>query len=185
MQILQQLTIGMLLDIEHSLERYFMKFITKINKPYTDIQRADFIVENNHLKGYEIKETETALEAWGMDEKDLLEQAKITKTQNNDLLRDEALNSGVVYKEVLFDSDTDQKVNLLTMVSTMQDTDTIEWFGMNNYSLICTKQDLLNIGGLITQLHSFCWTKNAEIKEQIKEAKTIEEVENIEVNYEN
>lgn len=37
-----------------------------LNKPYTDKQRADFVVENNHQLGYEIRETETALEAWGM-----------------------------------------------------------------------------------------------------------------------
>lgn len=37
-----------------------------LNKPYSDKQRADFIVENNHNKGYDIKETETALEAWGL-----------------------------------------------------------------------------------------------------------------------
>ena len=39
----------------------------KLEKPYTDTQRADFIVENNHNKGLVIEETETALyalEAW-------------------------------------------------------------------------------------------------------------------------
>lgn len=113
-----------------------------------------------------------------------LENAKNTKVQDNDIARDEALNRGVTYNNILFDSDTDQKVNLLATVSAIDDTDTIEWFGMNNDSLICTKEDLLNIGGLITALHSFVWNRNAEIKEQIKEATTIEEVENIEVNYE-
>lgn len=32
-----------------------------LNKPYTDKQRANFIVENNHNKGYEIQETEDSL----------------------------------------------------------------------------------------------------------------------------
>lgn len=32
-----------------------------LNKPYTDKQRADFIVENNHRLGYEIQETEESL----------------------------------------------------------------------------------------------------------------------------
>lgn len=117
-------------------------------------------------------------------DKQKLENAKNTKTQDNDLLRDEALNRGVTYNNILFDSDTDQKANILGAVLQMSDTDSIPWFGMNNDSLVCTKQDLLNIGGLITALHSFCWTKNAEIKEQIKKAETIEEVENIEVDYE-
>lgn len=47
-----------------------MEIKAKLNKPYSDKQRADFIVANNHNKGYEIKETETALEAWGQTEKE-------------------------------------------------------------------------------------------------------------------
>lgn len=112
-----------------------------------------------------------------------LEIAKFNKIQENDFIRDNALISGVTYNNILFDSDTDQKINLLATVSMMNDTDTIEWFGMNNDSLVCTKQDLLNIGGLITQLHSFVWNKNAEIKTEINEASTIQEVENIIIDY--
>ena len=112
-----------------------------------------------------------------------IEQAKEAKVQANDVARDEALLQGVVYKDVLFDSDTDQKINLLAIVSTMGDEDTITWFGMDNVPLECTKEDLINIGGLITALHSFCWNKNAEIKLAIQEAETIEEVEAIEIDY--
>lgn len=38
-----------------------MEIKATLNKPYSDKQRADFIVENNHNKGYEIQETEDAL----------------------------------------------------------------------------------------------------------------------------
>ncbi|MBO7735029.1 MAG: hypothetical protein J6S67_20875 [Methanobrevibacter sp.] len=41
-----------------------------LHKPYTEEQRLDFIVENNHNSGYEIRETETALEAWGYTEEE-------------------------------------------------------------------------------------------------------------------
>ena len=54
---------------------------------------------------------------------------------------------------------------------------------MNNESLLCTKADLLAIGRLIDSLHTFCWENNAYIKEQIAEAKTIEEVKAIEIDY--
>jgi hypothetical protein len=47
-----------------------MEIKATLNKPYTDKQRADFVVENNHTKGYEIKETETALEAWGLTQEE-------------------------------------------------------------------------------------------------------------------
>lgn len=113
-----------------------------------------------------------------------LQQAKDLKIEENDRKRDEALLQGVLYNSVLFDSDTDQKVNLLAIVSGMGDTDTIVWYGKDNQPLECNKEDLINIGGLITMLHSFCWNKNAEIKAEIGNASTIEEVEAVEINYE-
>lgn len=114
----------------------------------------------------------------------VLQNAKQAKVSENDTARDEALLQGVTYKNVLFDSDTDQKINLLAIVSTMSDEDEITWFGMDNQPLECTKQDLINIGGLITQLHSFCWNKNALIKQAIEDATTVEEVNAIEIDYE-
>lgn len=112
-----------------------------------------------------------------------VEKAKRVKIQENDIERDVALNAGVTYKNVLFDSDTDQKVNLLAMVSAMSDEDTIVWYGKDNQPLECNKEDLTNIGVLITQLHTFCWTKNAEIKAEIAEASTFEELNAIDIDY--
>lgn len=116
------------------------------------------------------------------DEREL-ESAKEGKISQNDKLRDEALLQGVTYEDVLFDSDTDQKVNLLATVSSMGDEDTIIWFGMDNQPLECTKLDLINIGGLITMLHSFCWERNYEIKAAINEAESIAELNEIVIDY--
>jgi len=113
----------------------------------------------------------------------LLEQKKAEKIELNDTLRDTALLSGVTYQNVLFDSDTDQKVNLLATVNMMSDEDTITWYGMDNQGLLCTKADLMAIGGLITELHSYCWNMNAYIKDQIQNAQTIAEVDEIEISY--
>lgn len=62
-----------------------------LNKPYSDKQRADFIVENNHNKGYEIKETEIALEAWGLtaeeqEQSDLENKQKSIRANRNSYL---------------------------------------------------------------------------------------------------
>lgn len=38
-----------------------MEIKAQLNKPHTDKQRIDFIVEYNHNKGYEIQETDEAL----------------------------------------------------------------------------------------------------------------------------
>lgn len=112
-----------------------------------------------------------------------LQQAKEEKIVLNDTLRDEALNQGVLYKDVLFDSDTDQKANLLGVIFSIDDIQTVVWYGKDNQPLLCNKEDLANIGGLITQLHSFCWNKNALIKDEINGAQTIEELEEIEIDY--
>ena len=99
----------------------------------------------------------------------------------NDRLRDEKLLEGVTYNNVLFDSDTDKKTNLLATYQMLSDEDTITWYGKDNKALLCTKQDLLTIGKLIIQLHSYCWNRNAEIKLQINNANTLEELNSIDI----
>lgn len=47
-----------------------------LEKPYTEEERIDFIVEYNHNQGFEIKETNTALEAWGYTEEELTYQER-------------------------------------------------------------------------------------------------------------
>lgn len=53
-----------------------MEIKAKLVKPYTEIERENFIVEQNHNLGYEIIETETALEALGKTEEELQEIKK-------------------------------------------------------------------------------------------------------------
>ena len=55
-----------------------MELKTKLIKPYTEEQKLNFIVEQNHNNGYEIRETETALEALGYTTEEL-EQQEITR----------------------------------------------------------------------------------------------------------
>ena len=53
-----------------------MELKTKLIKPYTEEQKLNFIVEQNHNNGYEIRETETALEALGYTTEELEQQEK-------------------------------------------------------------------------------------------------------------
>ena len=52
-----------------------MEIKAELLKPYTEEERANFIVENNHQNGYEIRETEEALQAWGLTAEEAAEQA--------------------------------------------------------------------------------------------------------------
>ena len=56
-----------------------MEIKSELKQPYTENERINFIVEQNHKNGYEIRETETALEAWGYteEEKEQAEQERI------------------------------------------------------------------------------------------------------------
>ena len=47
-----------------------------LQKPITDGQRLDFVVEYNHNQGYEIKETEDELQALGYTEDEIAQQEK-------------------------------------------------------------------------------------------------------------
>ena len=51
-----------------------MEIKATLNKPYTEEQRISFIVEQNHQQGYEIRETETELQAWGYTEEEKRQQ---------------------------------------------------------------------------------------------------------------
>lgn len=42
-----------------------MELKLSLNKPYTEQERINFITSQNHRRGYDIRETATALEAWG------------------------------------------------------------------------------------------------------------------------
>lgn len=53
-----------------------MEIKATLEKPFADKEKMDFIVTNNHKNGYQIKETDTALEAWGYTEEEKAEQAK-------------------------------------------------------------------------------------------------------------
>jgi len=58
-----------------------MEIKAQLDKPYTEKQRMDFIVSQNHQLGYEIKETDTALQSWGLTEEEKQEQEKQARKQ--------------------------------------------------------------------------------------------------------
>ena len=113
-----------------------------------------------------------------------LETKKREKILENAKKRDEYILSGVTYKDVLFDADTDQKINLMFAVNSMTESDTIFWLGKNNIPLECNKQDLINIGSLIANLTSYVWTiKNPSYIQQINESPDLETLNSIIIEY--
>lgn len=56
-----------------------MEIKSKLNKPYTNKEKTDFIVQQNHRNGYIIEETDKALLAWGDTDEEKLNEAKTNK----------------------------------------------------------------------------------------------------------
>lgn len=48
-----------------------MEIKAELLKPYTEEEKLNFIIEQNYNNGYIIKETQTALQAWGYTEQEL------------------------------------------------------------------------------------------------------------------
>ena len=61
-----------------------MEIKAELKQPYTENERMCFIVEQNHKNGYEIRETETALEAWGLTEEEIQAQERERRNQEID-----------------------------------------------------------------------------------------------------
>lgn len=53
-----------------------MEIKASLQKPYTNNQRMDFIVIQNHKLGYEIQETESELQAWGFTEEEIAQEER-------------------------------------------------------------------------------------------------------------
>ncbi len=48
-----------------------MEIKAELNKPYNENEKMDFIVEYNHINGYEITENDEKLEAWGYTQEEI------------------------------------------------------------------------------------------------------------------
>ena len=76
-----------------------MEIKAELNKPYTETQRMDFIVEQNHNNGYEIRETETALQAWGYTEEEK-EQQEAERSAQLHLTRGDVFRALLMARQV-------------------------------------------------------------------------------------
>ena len=70
-----------------------MEIKAKLLKPYSDRERADFIAVNNHRKGYNVINTDEALEAWGLTaeeeaEKELNDKKEMVRGIRNNYLEE-------------------------------------------------------------------------------------------------
>lgn len=115
----------------------------------------------------------------------LLEEEKAKKIKENDSLRDKRILAGVEYKGLMWDCDTDQKINLIGRAMFMNDGDTETWYAMDTNHMDLTKAEMMELGNIIGNITTAIWQQNFNIKYQIENAKTVADVQKIYIDYNN
>lgn len=174
----------------------------KLDKPYTDDERADFIVLHNHNNRRLIEETDDAIYALEPGEKlenggvvpdtdypaRQLAEAKAAKLAQNKEAYEAALKSGVTYKNTLFDCDTLAAVRIMGQMVAAQSAaiaaeDTIDWFDYNYIPVTLTIPEFMELAGLVTLNTRRIETLNCGYNTAIEAAQTTAELDAIEISY--
>lgn len=174
----------------------------KLEKPYTDRERADFVVLYNHNQGLIIVETDTALYALDADEimqngapvknpnyaAEQLEAEKAKRLEENKEAYNAALKAGVTYKNALFDCDTLAAVRVMGQMAAMQamaisEEPTIDWFDYDYQPVTLTTEEFLELAGLITLNTRRIETLNCGFNTAISGAESLAELEAINISY--
>lgn len=165
-----------------------MEIKARLKKPYIEEEYADFIIEYNHNKGYEIKDAVTELQAWGLTNKELLQSLKESKYIENDTKANISRYSKeftltIQDKECVFDTKEQTQTDLLTAFAVCTAGYTYTGWVCNNGVVVdLTLEDLLQIQATFKEL-SNVYPKWNEYKDRIDNAKTLREVEDIIIEY--
>ena len=164
-----------------------------LNKPNTEKQRLDFIVANNYNLGYEIKETDIALEAWGNTNEEDLAQAKENKYSEALTKAQEYINSGNAlyeFQEGKHIEATDGNIAKMTsyalgfLSGTIPEETTVSWNTKEDENVELTSAQVADIAAGLGAIQSYIWTdKFARYKAEIDAAETVEEVKGIVIEY--
>ena len=166
-----------------------MEIKAELKQPYTEKERIDFIVEQNHKLGYTIEEADNALLAWGKSNEEFLEQARFEKQAENTTKAKQAIEDGyVTFKDAQFETNA-QTVGDLTatmlMLQAQQDPNAIYmWLSKDDKVVELTLEDFGTLGGLIAEYKNTIWQeKYIAYKTQIEQAQTVDAVNNINLDY--
>ena len=170
-----------------------MEIKAQLIKPYTEEERLNFIVENNHQNGYEIKETIEALEAWGYTDEEVLVQAKESKYTEANTKAHEYLDGGNAlfeFEEGKHIEATDGNIAKMTayalafVTGQLQPTDTVLWNTKEDETVELNQEQIGIILVGLGQVQASVWAiKFPAYVQAIEQAQTIEEVNAIIIDY--
>lgn len=181
--------------LENAIERIKMELKAVLEQPYTEMERVNFIVEQNQLNPlhYEIKETPLALEAWGKTDEELLEEAKQEKYDEANSKAKYFLESGEAlfeFKEGKHIEATDGNIGKFTayalayVTGQLQPTDTVVWNTKEDETVELTATQVNEILNGLGRVQASVWSVQFPIfLRRIEEAQTLEDVRSIYIQY--
>lgn len=166
-----------------------MMVVAELKKPYSDKERADFIVENNHQKGYQIKETKTNIQALDYDDSEKFENAKNNKLSELTTLchnfDDRLVNNDMFVVSSLgfkINADLRSQNNIKGLIAV--NADTVNFIDYNNEIHKLTQKDLNTLLIECSKNGENLYMQKWAYTEQIKACKTIAELEKIDLTFE-
>ena len=164
-----------------------MEIKAELKQPYTENERLNFIVEQNHKLGYTIEETDNALLAWGKSDEEILEQARFGKQAENTTKAKNAVENGhVTFKGAEFETNAQTVGDLTATMLLMQagGIETYSWLSKDDQVVSLTVKDFGTLGELIATFKNDIWQrKYLYFKTLIENATTTEEVNSINIDY--
>lgn len=183
----------------------------KLEKPYTDAQRADFVVVHNHQNGRKIEETATALyalEAYELLEGDTVidntaayeaEQLELAKEAKVQEATDKAYSfeqkdavitvnathfvtrAGGVYH---IEGNLTNNIKMSAYASALGEADVVPWNTKENVNILLNKAACAMLTALMSRMNAKLWTVDfPAYLAQIEAATTAEAVRAIEIDY--
>ncbi|MBS4760283.1 MAG: hypothetical protein KHX03_06260 [Clostridium sp.] len=170
-----------------------MEIKAQLQKPYTESQKTNFIVEYNHNQGFLIEENETALIAKGYTDEESLRQAKQDKYNEANTGARAYLESG----EAIFELEegkhieaTDGNIGKLGAYALSFITgqtlsqDVVFWNTKEDETIALTQEQLAQVLTGLGQVQAEVWNvKFPAYKEQIEACETVQEVKSIVIDY--
>ena len=164
-----------------------MEIKAELKQPYTENERLNFIVEQNHKLGYTIEEADSALLAWGKSDEEILEQARFEKQAENTAKAKQAVEDGhVLYKGAEFETNAQTVGDLTATMLLMQASgvQTYTWLSKDDIAVDLTPEDFGILGALIADYKNRIWNERyLNFKTKIEKATTVSALNNINISY--
>ena len=160
-----------------------------LNKPFSKIEKRNFILIQNHKLGFDIKETETSLEAWGRDDLEIIEKFKQVKyIENDNKAKKTRINQefSVIVNdiELFFDTTRETQQDLSTAKDFLSaGAEKYDWWdNKGTYFAFTDVEQVLEVSMVFMEKANIypIW---AYYKNMIDKATTIQELEQIDINY--